>query len=203
MHLLLTILSAQARPSVVILISEPIDEYIEPSESFQESFDGPTQVIHLHRDYEKALLIASDLSADPPPLIYAVGKEAAYLAAQEIKTVPVLYAMVHNPERYGIYGENVSGIRIEPPAELVLSQFRLFAPNVKKIAVFASDNPPTEIYSSALQAAARGHSTNALEVIRANAGCGLHCVDADLLGWLPVLATGRVSGRRHRRPAGR
>ena len=28
-------------------------------------------------------------------------ERAAYLAAQEIKTVPVLYAMVHNPERYG------------------------------------------------------------------------------------------------------
>ena len=57
--------------------------------------------------------------------------------------------MVHDPVKYGIYGDKVVGIANQPSAEVTLAQIRLFTPKAKRIGVFITDKSAVEGPSNA------------------------------------------------------
>ena len=144
---------AFARDTVAILISDSLVEYQEPAKAFIEAYPGTTQTFHIEGDKSKALNITRDLQDDPPEMIFAIGAKAAYIARQELPFVPIVYAMIHDPNKYGIYGDNVTGISSHPPAEVSLAQFRLFVPKAKTIAIFISESASIELVSNATEVA--------------------------------------------------
>ena len=144
---------AFARDTVAILISDSIPEYQDPAKAFIEAFPGTTQTFYIEGDKAKALKITRDLQDDPPEMIFAIGAKAAYIAKQELPFVPMVYAMIHDPVKYGIYGDNITGILSQPPAEVTLAQFRLFVPKANTIAIFVSEAANIEIVSNATEVA--------------------------------------------------
>lgn len=144
---------AFARDTVAILISDSLPEYQEPAKAFIESFSGTTQTFYLEGDKAKALKITRDLQDDPPEIIFAIGAKAAYIAKQELPYIPMVYAMIHDPNKYGIYGDNITGILSQPPAEVTLAQFRLFVPKAKTIAIFVSESANVGTVTNATEVA--------------------------------------------------
>ena len=135
---------SNARESISLLISDDIEEFNEAADAFIDNADRNVEVFRLHGDRATAYRVCESLQTDSPPLIVAIGAKAAWAARQRLPTVPMVYAMVEHPERYGINGATVTGISLEAPPDLILSQFRLFAPNAGSLAIFTSnsDNTP-------------------------------------------------------------
>ena len=151
--LLFVLQSAYARDSVAILISDSLPEYQDTAQGFVDSYPGSVQTFHLEGNKNKAIKITKDLQEDPPPIIFAIGAKAAYIAKEELPFVPMLYAMVHEPYKYGITGDNVMGISSQTSAEVTLAQFRLFVPKAKTIAIFVGKDASLELVSNATQVA--------------------------------------------------
>ena len=153
--LLLIILTtiANARDSIVALKSDSLAEYDGPIKSFSELIGIEVEVFDIEGDRKKADSIVKALVADPPLLVFALGAKAAYVAVHELSPTPVIYVMVHNPSRYGIFGTNVTGVSMDLPPDMVLSQFRLLAPKVEQVGILVSNTQPTAVVGRAIAAA--------------------------------------------------
>jgi putative ABC transport system substrate-binding protein len=144
---------ASARADIVVLVSDTLGAYDAPVERFTTSVGRAATVFDLQGSRTRADSVVRQLQADPPPLVFAVGAKAAYVAVNELPTVPVVYAMVLDPGRYGIGGTQVTGVSMDVPAEAALSQFQLFAPAVKRLGVLLSANNSSAQVAGALEAA--------------------------------------------------
>lgn len=153
--LLLLVSQAAARADIAVLVSDQLEAYEAPVARFQDAVGRSTTVFQIDGDRARADSIVRQLKADPPPLVFAVGAKAAYIAVNELPDVPVVYALVLDPGRYGISGTQVTGVSMEVPAEATLSQFQLFAPEVKTLGVLLSANNTSPQVAEALASARR------------------------------------------------
>ncbi|MES2640923.1 MAG: ABC transporter substrate binding protein [Myxococcota bacterium] len=163
--LLLLVSSAFARADIAVLVSDQLDAYEAPVARFQDAVGRSTTVFQIDGDRARADSIVKQLKADPPPLVFAVGAKAAYIAVNELPDVPVVYALVLEPGKYGISGTQVTGVSMEVPAEATLSQFQLFAPAVKKLGVLlATNNTSTQVAEALASARRLGFETTVQRV---------------------------------------
>lgn len=130
----LAVPEAAAGP-VVVLKSDDLEAYETVSASFVEAMGKDVGVWSLEGNRDRANEVAARLKRNPPDLIFALGSKAAYTAVREFPDTPIVYGLLRDPRRYGVKGSNVTGIGMDLPAETVLSQFRLFAPEVKTIGI--------------------------------------------------------------------
>ncbi len=167
--LALALPAARAADTIAILRSDDLPAYDAPVEAFARAIGRPVRVYDLHGDKAAALRVAAELKADPPPAVLALGTKAAWTAARELPTtIPVVYAMVREPERYGVDGINITGVRMEVPPELVLAQLRLFAPEVNRLGILLSAQNSDPFVGQAIQAAkAAGYTVTARRVTSA------------------------------------
>ena len=165
---LLTLLTsiAEAREAAVILVSDQLPEYEQTAKAFADSYPGLTQIIQIEGSKAKSIRIANDLRNDPPPIIFAIGTKAAYTSIQKLDYIPCIYAMVHDPIKYGIYGDKVTGIMNHPSVDVTLAQVRLFIPKAKKIGIFISDASNVEVPTDASEVAQE--MSYSIEFIRVN-----------------------------------
>lgn len=137
--LLLGSVCAWARDDIVVLRSDDLPAYQVPVDRFRAELEGVSvEVIDLLGDKQRALRIAAQLRADPPPMVLALGAKAAWIAVNELPEVPAIYAMVFDPERYGIEG-TVPGVSMDVPPELVLAQLNLMFPDINRLGLLLSE----------------------------------------------------------------
>ncbi len=152
----LCLLSAPAAAGgVVALASDDLPAYQLPIAPFQQALGEPVEVLQLDGDRKRAARVAERLTEDRPSLVFALGAKAAWLAVNELPSVPVVHVAVLDPDRYGIEGAFVTGVGMELPPEVVVSQFQLFAPDVTSIGLIVSrDNAGPDV-DGAIDAARR------------------------------------------------
>ena len=108
---------AAARDAVVVLRSDDLPAYDATLDAFQQAVGAPVQVLDLRGDAGTAKRTAKALTADPPPAVLALGAKAAWTAREIPQTVPVVYALVRDPSRYGLERINMTGVGMNiPPA---------------------------------------------------------------------------------------
>ena len=145
---------AWAGDTIAVLRSDSLPVYDAPIEAFSQAVGRPIVVHDIRGDRERARRIATDLSADPPAAVLALGAKAAWTARQELPpTIPVVYAQVRDPDRYGLDGIHVTGVRMEMPPAMVLSQFRILAPEVQRIGILVSASNSDPAIAEAIAAA--------------------------------------------------
>jgi len=132
--MLLSLLCAWAvRPEVAVVLSDDLEPYQAPAEAFREAIGVPVQTIQLHgREIEAEVEMAA-LRAANPKVVFAIGAKAAYAARFRLQTTPLIYAQVHDPDRYGIPGNQTTGIHAQVPVVTYLSQVQSFFPDVHTI----------------------------------------------------------------------
>jgi putative ABC transport system substrate-binding protein len=132
-----------AGDTIAVLRSDDLPAYQMPVDRYVAELEGQNvEVFDLLGDRQRALRIAAQLRADPPPLVLALGPKAAWIAVNELPDVPLVYAMVFAPQRYGII-DGVTGVSMDVPPELVLAQLDLMFPDLKRLGVLlgAESNP--------------------------------------------------------------
>ncbi len=164
--LLLVAASAHASDAIAVLRSDTLPAYDAPIASFAQALGRPIVVHDIRGEKERGLRIAQDLAADPPPAVLALGAKAAWIAAQNLPpTIPIVYAQVRDPERYGLDGIHLTGVRMEMPPSVVLAQFQLLAPDVQSIGILLSASNSDPAVSDAIGAAkAMGYTVRAQRI---------------------------------------
>lgn len=99
-----------------------------------------------------------------PAAVFAVGTEALSLTGT-IRNIPVIFAMVPNPQSAHLGGKNVSGIGMNIPPERYLNELNKVLPNVKRVGLVYDPRKTGKYVKRALDAAgAMGISLTAKEV---------------------------------------
>jgi len=151
--LALSIGLAHARSTVVVLTSEDLPRYTEAAATFSAQLGRPVEVVRIGGDRARAMRVAAELTADPPPLIFALGEKAAWTAVHHGPTVPVVHAMVDDPTRYEIDGAFVTGVSADARPDAVLAELRLYAPEVQRIGIIISSSNTNPRVGAAIAAA--------------------------------------------------
>lgn len=134
--------SAAQAGLVVVLKSDDLEAYDTTVKAFTEVMGRDVTVWSIQGRRDKAEEIIARLRRNPPSLIFALGPKAAWTATHEFPDTPVIYGLIRDPKRYGLKGDNVTGIGMDLPSETVLSQFRLYAPDVKTVGVIIGEKNP-------------------------------------------------------------
>jgi len=150
---LLTLQMALAGAAMVVLQSDELPIYDAPTQRFVEEM-GEVEIINLQGDRERALRVTARLADDPPPVIFALGAKSAWIAINELPDIPLIYAMVFEPERYDITG-NITGVRMEVPPALPLAQLQLMLPEVRRLGILLSEDAGGDWLDEALREADR------------------------------------------------
>lgn len=151
--LLLSLGLAHARSTVVVLTSDDVPRFTAAATAFAAQLRMPVEVIELRGQRDRAMRVAAELTADPPPLIFALGEQAAWTAVHHGPNVPVVHAMVDDPDRYEIDGAFVTGVNANAPPDAVLAELRLYAPDVSRIGIIISAGNTSPRVGAAIQAA--------------------------------------------------
>lgn len=136
----LLVLSASLRSAagsgrVIAVKSGDLALYDAAIRAFQERIDRPVDVLSLHDDPASSSETIDAIRSHAPSLVLAFGAQAASLVHAETPWVPLVFARVLAPERYGLAGETVTGVRQLVPPLAQLKLLRKLVPSVRRIGV--------------------------------------------------------------------
>jgi putative ABC transport system substrate-binding protein len=131
----LSVHSPALAAEIIILKSSDIAAYNQAIAGFKAALPGGMVLSEydLQGDLDKGRKLARKIRASDPALVFAVGLKAAKAAQLEIVDIPVVYAMVLDPAKYGLNTPNMTGILLEVPIERQLAMVRVLLPNLKHI----------------------------------------------------------------------
>lgn len=135
--------SASAGSSrVAVVVSDELEAYRVPADAFLAELGLQPRVFNLHGRAAEAALVVAQLKSDPPEVVFCVGAKAAYAVKNGMPDTEVVYAAVLDPERYGIVGDRVTGVRMDIEPVTFLSQFTGLLPNVRTIGLIRGPGTP-------------------------------------------------------------
>jgi ABC-type uncharacterized transport system substrate-binding protein len=124
-----------AGPRVVVVVSDELEAYRVPTEAFLSELGQQPRVYNLHGRASEAASVVDQLKANPPEVAFCVGAKAAYAVKNGLPDTRVVYAAILDPRRYGLVGDQVTGVTMGVEPVTFLSQFSGFFPDVRTIGV--------------------------------------------------------------------
>src|ERR1041385_48086 len=106
-----------------------------------------------------------ELQGRHPRLIFAIGSNAAQLAHDSVRDVPIVYSMVLNPSKRDLSRTNICGISLDISPKEQLGFFAKLKPSVKRVGTI---NDPSISDNVIDEAAAFAHSAG-FELVRKRA----------------------------------
>ncbi|MFH1148119.1 MAG: ABC transporter substrate-binding protein [Pseudomonadota bacterium] len=99
--------------------------------------------------------IIADIKAKRPHLIFALGTDAATFVSGHVKDIPIVFALVSRPEKYGLTGGNITGVSLNISSRTQFEVLKEVLPRARRIGVI--HNPEESAYS-VKKAAGEAHS---------------------------------------------
>lgn len=93
-----------------------------------------------------------DINRKKPALILSIGLNALIMA-KRIKDVPVVYAMVSNPQAVLSGEKDITGVSMNIPAKVQLEAFLKFVPDTRKIGIIYNPENTANLFNEARTAA--------------------------------------------------
>jgi putative ABC transport system substrate-binding protein len=96
---------------------------------------------NMEGDVTKGRQIAREIKSKRPGLVLTLGTAATKVAKEEIKDIPIIFAMVLDPVREGLLestqgsGSNLAGVSLAIPVLPQFQTFKAFLPKLRKIGV--------------------------------------------------------------------
>jgi putative ABC transport system substrate-binding protein len=150
-----------ARPAaageLAVLMSAPVDPYREALSGFSEVVGRPVGKIH-HMNGKvgrgKKAIAQFDPNA-PPDLIFAVGITALQAVLAQPTDIPVIFAMVLNPDSIvGSQAANITGASMNVPASEILRVLEQMNPKIRKLGVVYNESKTGSLIAQAKELAA-------------------------------------------------
>jgi putative ABC transport system substrate-binding protein len=124
-----------ARPEVAVVKSDDLGPYDKLVAGFSVQTKADVVEYSLRNDPQRAEDVFKKILSAPPAAILCVGPLAAATAKRLVQSIPVVFVLVPNHEKYGLSGPNITGIALTRPVKLQLETLRALAPRVKHVGV--------------------------------------------------------------------
>ncbi len=95
----------------------------------------PIEEYDMKGDRDRGVKIFEVLISKKPSAIITVGLEATLLAKKMIKDIPVVFCMVPDHAKYGLSGNNFTGVSVLLPLKNQLTILKSITPNVRNVGV--------------------------------------------------------------------
>jgi len=123
---------------IVALKSADVDVYNEALEGFKDvTRQSVISDYDMRGDLQKGKALLARLKSGPKPdLIFAIGIWALQVVVEEVKDIPVVFAMVLNPSTViGQEARNITGASMNVPIEQQIALLKRVSPQVRGIGV--------------------------------------------------------------------
>lgn len=115
----------------------------------------PIEEFDMKGDRDRGQKIFEALNAKRPSAIITIGPEASTLAKKLVKDIPVIFCMVPDHTKYGLSGNNITGVSVLLPLKTQLTILKSVTPNVRNVGVIynpkLSKNIFTELNKKAIE----------------------------------------------------
>ncbi|MGH7409705.1 MAG: ABC transporter substrate-binding protein, partial [Candidatus Methylomirabilis sp.] len=123
---------------IVALRGADVDVYNEAFEGFKDvTRQSIVSNYDMGGDLQKGKAFLTRLKSGPrPDLIFAIGLWALQVVVEEVKDIPVVFAMVLNPSTViGQEARNITGASMNVPVEQQIALLKRVSPEVRRIGV--------------------------------------------------------------------
>lgn len=124
---------------VFVVFSADIAPYRQAFDGFKEALrekNESVRIVEGSLDKEGGEGIVQQIGKEKPQLIFAIGPDAAKIAKEKTRDIPVVFAMVLSPEP--LAGPNVTGVSLEITARAKLERIKRILPNARRIGIIYS-----------------------------------------------------------------
>jgi putative ABC transport system substrate-binding protein len=124
--------------SVAVIMSAEVDAYREAIEGFKRvSQYRVVAEYNMQGDFDRGREILTQIQSKvKPDLILAIGVWALQVVSERAKDIPVVYAMVLNPQNVIKAGaKNITGASMNVPVELTINLFNELSPKIRRVGV--------------------------------------------------------------------
>lgn len=150
----ITLAAVPARAATVAVIkSKDVSQYNQTLDGFKARFAGKAEVKEFNLDAVGESAIAAEVGAVNPAAIFAIGPAAAKIARTSFPNVPLVYAVVPNPEGIGLKGANVTGVAMSVHPKKHFALFRALAGSVKRVGVIYNPQKSQDYVDEGVKAA--------------------------------------------------
>jgi|GEM_PF-644437 len=95
----------------------------------------PVEEFDMKGDKDRGQKIFEILNSKRPSAIITIGPEASLLAKKLVKDIPVIFCMVPDHSKYGLSGNNITGVSLLLPLKTQLTILKSIAPNIRNVGV--------------------------------------------------------------------
>lgn len=142
--------SAEAGQRVLAIQSISVAPYEQAIKGFEGAYGSKTKRLLIFKLKGKS--VVQTIRDSKPDLVLAVGRDAL-LSAREIKTIPIVYCMVLNPQSILSGEENISGVSMNLSPKKQLYELSKVLPAVKNLGVLYDPDKTGIFIQGARQAA--------------------------------------------------
>jgi len=144
---------AAGRSRIAVVVSDDLEAYRAPAEAFLAQLAEQPRVYNLRGRPSEAARVVKELDRENPAVVVCIGAKAAYAVRNGLSDTPLVYAGILDPRRYGIEGNQVTGVTMDVEPVTFLSQFTGFFPEVDVVGVIRGPDT-TDARIDAMTAAA-------------------------------------------------
>ena len=152
--ILLAAASSVAANEIVVLKSSDLTSYNDAIVAFKTNCSAEYREFNMEQDVDKGRSYVARINEIKPDLVLAVGRHAARIARLGVNDeIPVVFAMVLNPQRDDLKTDSMTGISLEIPVRVQLSALKAIVPRAKKIGVIFNPSQMNELVVEARETA--------------------------------------------------
>lgn len=142
----------------------------------------------LTEDLSNQAQLADEIKAGNYTLVVALGPQAAAFAKQTLPSVPMVFALVINPDKVGLKADNITGVALEVPLLEQFNILRNISKKIKRVGVIYTQAVNEQLINSARDVASNQNLTLVTSPI--NSSQDIQKAMADLTGkcdalWIP------------------
>ena len=134
-YVLLVLTSFASATDIAVIISQDLKPYQDALIGFNDIIDASISKYNMEGDINKGHNITNEIKSRKPDLILALGTKAAMIAGEDIKDIPIIYCLVSRPAKYGLMGNNITGVSLNISIETQFEAIKSVLPDKKKIGV--------------------------------------------------------------------
>lgn len=118
----------------MVLKSASIENYNDAVVAFRTSCTDAKKEFDLQDKVENGEAAAAEIKAMNPAAVFVVGIKAAMAAKKYLDpSTPLVYAVVLDPEKYGLQGANITGVLMDIPVKTELAAIKGIFPQIRKL----------------------------------------------------------------------
>lgn len=139
---------------IAIIKSSNLAPFNDAIVGFQTNCPGSIAEYDMEGNLERGHEITKKILENKPQVVLAVGVQAAAVARDDLKSIPVVFAVVANPESSGLVGvSNLTGVSLVIPVRTQLLTLKSIVPKVTRVGVIYNPRKTGAIIEEAFKAA--------------------------------------------------